>query len=153
MRALLLILATIAVASMISGLVAAWASSDGLASLPFEGVALVTTIGVHGLVSSDLIRRQGHVEAEAVRLDLPTWIPWQAEKQRRRGTLLIGTGLVMTWLAAFSIIYHDSGWRSGLLGFNLAFQIGAFGGESAAIAAQTRLVRSLSGRAARAIVP
>ena len=142
MRPVLLILASVAIGSMVVCL----AKESLVGESVFVIAGFVTTLSFHGLVSFSLRRSQARVEAVWLALDLPAWLPWQAEKHRRRGETLAWSGF---WVAQITVAWtvispNQAGRWSGALAFNLAFQIIAFGGEIVALSGQSRLRRNLS---------
>ena len=137
MRRLFPILALVAVLSLVVGLIA---PGTDLGSLQFlEFVAIVWT---HSLAAIDLESTGRRIEAMAISVGLPDWVRAQSEKNRRKASFYLCLSLPMfpllTMAQAKGLVHGE--WLIGLLGLNLAFQVGAFVGEFAIMAAQARLV-------------
>jgi hypothetical protein len=137
MRRLFPVLALVAVLSLVVGLIA---PGTVLGSLPFvEFVAIVWT---HSLADIDLESTGRRIETMASSGGLPDWVRAQSEKNRRKVSLYLWLGLplfpLLTLAQAKGLIV--GAWLLGLLGLNLAIQVGAVVGEFAIMTAQARLV-------------
>ncbi len=137
MRRLFPILAVVAVLSLVAGLVA---PSEVLGPLHlFDFAAIVWT---HSLAAIYLESTGRRVETMAIAGSLPDWVQSQAEKNRRKASFYLWLGLPLFPMVSLA---HAKGLvggsrLTGLLAFNLAFQVGAFVGEFAIMTAQARLV-------------
>jgi hypothetical protein len=142
MRRLFPILAVVAVLSLAAGLVAPGAVLGSLHLLEFAAV-----VWTHSLAAIDLESTGRRVEMMAISGGLPDWVLAQSEKNRRKTSLYLWVGLplfpLLTLARAKGLVGGE--WLLGLLGLNLAFQVGAFVGEFAIMTAQARLVGDVEG--------
>jgi hypothetical protein len=136
------ILAVVAGLSLVVGLFAPGEVPGSLRLLEF--VAIVWT---HTFAAIYLGSTEEWVGTTTNSGSLPDWVLAQAEKNRRRASVYVLPGLLIFFAMALA---RDKGWivgsrLIGLMGFNLAFQVGALLGEFAILAAQARLVGDVEG--------
>ena len=104
-------------------------------------LAASATLAVHASTFAHLRASGRRVEAVAEALGLPDWVGAQVEKNRRKALVYETLGPALVVLAAWFV--GDRWWHRVVAGASLAFQVGAFVGEFAIIAAQARLVRDV----------
>ena len=124
------------VASLVAGLAG---STEGHPRIGW--VAVAATLTVHSSAFAHLRATGRRVEATAGALGLPDWVGAQAEKNRRKAFVYEGWGSALAVLTAMS--GAGRWWHLALSGSSLSFQVGAFVGEFAIIAAQSRLMRDV----------
>jgi hypothetical protein len=141
MRRAFPILASIAGLLLVSSLVLDLVGSPN--QLAWASIAV--TLAVHGSVFAYLRATGRDVEAVAGRLGLPGWVGAQAEKNRRKAFVYEAWGSSLVVLAGCS---SGGGWWHLVLSAScLSFQLGAFVGEFAILAAQARLLGDVEPRA------
>lgn len=133
-----LALALVAASLLVAGFAAGLAGSASGGRLGVAGT--VATLAVHGSVWAYLRATGRRVEGLARAAGMPGWVGAQAEKNRRKAFASGAIGVPLALLAGWS---GAEGWRLSLGSANLAFQLGAFIGESAMMMAQTRLIRDV----------
>ncbi len=134
---------------MLARIVSGWVASTSTRHL-FDLVAIGSTFGAHLTAQEYLESCRTRVKSKVEAEGLPTWVGAQAEKNCGRAIPYLGVGYLLPCLVMGSWAWGlrgpvDGAWLTGLLAFNLAFQLGAFVGEYVVMTAQARLLRDVEG--------
>jgi hypothetical protein len=121
----------------------------------FSIATVVALLGIHSIVYTYFVATGKWAKEVVSAYQMPDWFNAQATKNKRRAFRFVMWSMTMIALAAWLGAASDtrgpaySLWHLGLAALALAFNIGSFFVEYAAIVAQVRLLRELKDRADR----